>query len=155
MKRIALLTLLAATGCLATPELDGSLGEAVDLSFNTVELKRSPKAIQISYLRSEGREVTARLTVVTDAVSLTPGVEYSLAGEYAPGHPRATLVRAVDGEPLRTFPPVARGVLIFDAAPDPGAEITGEFSLSLQEGEAFGAGRSLRGTFKATVVAVP
>lgn len=154
MKRLALLTLFAF-GCGGAPELDGSLGEAVDLAFNTVELKRSPKAIQITYLRSEGREVTARLTVVTDGMELTPGVEHSLAGEYAPGHPRATLVRAVDNEPLRTFPPVARGVILFDAAPEGGAEVSGEFSLSLQEGEAFGAGRTLRGTFRGTVVAVP
>ncbi len=155
MKTLALLSLLALSGCLATPELDGSLGEAVDLAFNTVELKRSPRAIQVSYLRSEGREVTARLTVVTEGLELTPGAELSLEGEYAPGHPRATLVRAVDGEPLRTFPPVARGVLIFDAAPDGGAEVTGEFSLALQEGEVFGAGRTLRGTFIGVVAAVP
>ena len=55
---LALAVQLAAAGCGGGNSLDGSLSEAFDLSFSTVEVKRSPTALQVTYLQSEGREVS-------------------------------------------------------------------------------------------------
>jgi len=107
-----------------------------------MRLLRSPGAFQISYLRSEGREVVARITIATEGLELGEGSSIDLGGEYAPGHPRCTVSRAIDGEPLRVLPRVASGTLELDDVPEVGAEISGNFSLRFGEGGDVGAGRA-------------
>jgi hypothetical protein len=147
---VALAVLLAAAGCGGGNSLDGSLSEAIDLSFSTVEVKRSPTALQVTYLQSEGREVVARITVATAGLDLRD--DLSLDGEYAPGHPRATVTRAVDGEPLLNLPRIQHGTMSLDDEPVVGEPLRGEFSLSFAEGGDLGAGRTLSGSFEAGLV---
>ncbi len=143
------LLLLASCG---SQSLEGSLGESLDLSFNQVEIRRNAQALQISYLRSDGKEVVARMTVVTEGLDLKSKV--SLAGRYAAGHPRTVVTRAVDGEPLVVLPAVENGTLELSEDPAPDKVITGNFSLAFAtSGGDTGGGRTLLGTFQGKVLA--
>ncbi len=145
-----LLPLLA--GC-ASAALDGSISEALDLSFSSTQILKNDKALQIDYLRSDGREVVMRITVVTEGVDLSKTVE--LGGEYAPGHPRASVSRAVDGEVVMVLPPIAKGTLDLDHAPQIGQDLSGSFGLSFGQGGDVGSGRSLSGKFDGMVQGAP
>lgn len=149
----ALLPLLAACG--GERALEGSLAEAFDLSFTGIELHQSPKAFQVSYLRADGREIVIRVTVVTVGIELEPGVAVDLPGEYEPGHPRATVVRAVAGEPLKTLPAVAQGSFTLDAVVAAGQRTGGSFFIRFGQGGDVGEGRTLNGKFTGKVIAVP
>ena len=142
--------LAAVLGCSGGNALDGSIGEAFDLSFSTVELRRSPTAFQVTYLQSEGREVVARITVATAGLDLGEPIE--LGGEYAPGHSRTTVTRAVDGSPVLVLPRVGSGSMELDALPAAGQVVSGDFSLSFAEGGDIGAGRTLSGSFEGEVL---
>ncbi|MBI5543446.1 MAG: hypothetical protein HY901_06125 [Deltaproteobacteria bacterium] len=144
-----------ALGSCSGPSLDGSLSEAFDLSFSSMLIRRSEKALQLSYLKSEGREVVVAVTVATEGLGLKPGARVELGGEYAPGHPRTVVSRAVDGEPVRTLPPVLKGTLTVDQLPTSGSTVTGDFSVSFGEGGDVGSGRTLFGNFSAKVELAP
>ncbi len=152
MKKLVLaIVALALFPSCAGAVLDGSLSEAFDLTFQSQMIRRSPNAVQVSYLKSEGRETVIQLTIATAGLELKGGQEFDLGGEYAPGHPRAVVTRAVDGEPVRVLPPVARGRMVFDDPPDPGKKVGGSFNLSFGQGGDIGAGRTLNGTFDTNV----
>ena len=53
------------------------------------------------------------------------------------------------GEPARVFAPVEKGDLVLDEGGHPGELTRGDFSLSFQKGEGYGAGRTLSGRFSA------
>ena len=144
------LLLVASSGC-SNRSLDGSLSDAFDLSFSSLDLRRSSTAFQVSYLRSEGREVVARITVVTEGLDMSSS--FQLGGEYAAGHPRASVTRAMDREPLLVLPPVASGEMDAGEDPKPGKSISGDFSLVFGDGGDVGAGRTLYGNFEGTVLA--
>ncbi len=147
--------LVGSAGCQQELVLDGSIAEAFDLGFSTIELRRNAKAIQISYLKSSGHEVVMRVTYVTVGVEVVAGKALDLGGEYEEGHPRTSVVRAVDGEPLRQLPPVAKGTISFESAPDIGKLVSGNFGCTFGEGGDVGSGRTLSGTFKGKVIEAP
>jgi hypothetical protein len=145
-----LAALLGIPGCGANG-LTGSLAEAFDLSYSDIVLKRSGTAFQVLYTKSYGNETVMRLTVATAGVDSTHGGSINLAAEYAPGHPRAAVSRAVDGEPVRSLPPVAQGDLTLNNPCEAGQDCAGTFSLRFGEGGDLGAGRTLVGIFSGTV----
>ena len=147
----AAVLLLAFASCSSPNSLDGSVAEAFDLAFSSVQIRRSPKAVAISYLRSHGNEIVINLTVDLEGLNVTHGGDVNLAEEYLPGHQRAAVSRAVDNEPVRALPGIARGTLSLDHDPTPGQESAGSFSLSFKEDGDMGGGRTLVGTFDATV----
>lgn len=148
--RMLALALLVASSC-GGSGLDGSLSEAFDLSYSSVVIRRSPTALQVSYLRSSGNEVVIRLTVDLEGIDLRKTSTIDLAAEYAPGHGRAAVSRAVEGEPVRQLPSVATGTLNLNSVPDPGSACSGDFSLAFGKGGDLGAGRTLEGKFSAVV----
>ena len=127
------------------------VSEAFDLSFSDTIIRRSSKAVQVTYLRSEGNEVVMRVTVDIEDLDISHGGTFNLAEEYSPGHPRAAVSRAVDGEPVRQLPEVVQGEMTLSGSPDPGNNISGEFSVRFGEGGDLGSGRTLNGRFTATV----
>jgi hypothetical protein len=148
----AVVLLLAFASCSSPNSLDGSVAEAFDLAFSSVQIRRSPKAIAISYLRSHGNEVVINLTVDLEGLDMTHGGDVNLAESPQPGHQRAAVSRAVDNEPVRAMPRLSRGTLSLDHDPTPGFESAGNFSLAFVESDGdMGGGRTLVGTFDATV----
>lgn len=141
----------AASGCGADNALGGSVSELFSLEVSRVEVLRNADALQVSYLRNRGAEVdlVARLTVALEGLSLAPSEKVDLAGEYAPGHLRTTVVHISGGEPARVFPPVKQGDMTLSEGGGVGEATRGEFSLSFEQNGEYGSGRTLFGTFRA------
>jgi len=138
-------------GCGADNSLSGSAGELFPLEVSRVEVRRNAEALQVSYYRNTATDVdlVARLSVDTAGLELKPGSEVDLAGQAPNGHARATVVHLAAGEPARVFAPVEKGDLVLDEGGNPGELTRGDFSLSFQKGEGYGAGRTLSGRFSA------
>ena len=68
-----------------------------------------------------------------------------------PDGQRATLGRNVFEDPNKEFPRLDRGRLVLDSRPVPSGRVQGEFSVKFAQGFAFGAGRTVHGTFDAEV----
>ena len=153
MRKLAtLLSLLASTGC-GVNVLDGSLSEAYDLAFSDVKVQRGQQAMAVTYLAASGNETVAKLTVDLSGVALSGGGSINLAEDYAPGHPRATVTRAMQNEPVLVLPQIDQGQLSLSAPPDPGNTISGSFHILFGQGGDLGAGRTLDGKFTALVEA--
>lgn len=144
----------ALMGCSGANSLSGSVEELFSLEVSRVEVLRNAEALQVSYYRNNGLDVdlVARLTVATEGLDLKPGAKVSLAGTTESGVARATVVHLAAGEPVRVFAPVDKGDLEIDDGGGVGQPTRGNFSLSFQRGEEYGAGRSLEGRFSTTAM---
>ena len=154
LKVLRLSGLLAAVGllgCGGANSLSGSVEELFSLEVSRVEVLRNTEALQVSYYRNNGLDVdlVARLTVATEGIELTPGSKVSLAGNTPSGVARASVVHLAAGEPARIFAPVDKGDLELEEGGGVDQPTRGNFSLSFQRGDGYGAGRSLEGRFSA------
>ncbi len=144
------------TACgLSDNELGGSVSELFPLgNISRVEVLRNAEALQVSYFRNNELDVdlVARLTVATEGLDLRPGSKVNLAGTTPSGVARATVVHLNAGEPSRVFAPVEKGDFQLDEGGNPGEVTRGDFSMSFQKGDFYGAGRNLEGTFNAMAV---
>ncbi len=136
-------------GCGGTNTLSGSVEELFSLEVSRVEVLRNAEALQVSYYRNNEFDVdlVARLTVAIEGIELTPGSKVGLAGNTPSGLARATVVHLAAGEPARVFAPVDKGDLELDEGGGVGQPTRGNFSMSFQRGDGYGAGRSLEGRF--------
>lgn len=155
MSRLAFLTLALAalSGCAPDNHLSGSVEELFALDVSWVEVLRNDEALQVSYYRNRGADVdgVVRVTVALKDLTLKPGEPIPLQGEWAPGHPRTTVLHFPAGEPARLLPPVRQGELVLHAGGAPDAEVRGEFTMSFEQTGGFGAGRNLSGSFRGVV----
>lgn len=144
-----LLVGLGLLGCGGPNSLSGSVDELFSLEVSRVDVLRNAEALQVSYYRNNGLDVdlVARLSVSTEGLELKPGGKVDLGGTTPSGLARATVVHLAAGEPARVFAPVDKGDLLIDEGGDVDQPTRGNFSLSFQRGEAYGAGRSLQGRF--------
>ncbi|WP_224242059.1 hypothetical protein [Hyalangium gracile] len=145
---------LGLLGCGGANSLSGSVEELFSLEVSRVEVLRNAEALQVSYYRNNGLDVdlVVRLTLATEGLDLKPGAKVNLAGNTPSGVARATVVHLAAGEPARVFAPVERGDLVLDEGGGIDQPTRGNFSLSFQRGEAYGAGRSLEGRFSSTAM---
>ena len=144
-----LLAAVGLLGCGGANSLSGSVEELFSLEVSRVEVLRNAEALQVSYYRNNGLDVdlVARLTVATEGIELRPGTQVDLGGSTPSGRARATVVHLAAGEPARIFGPVDKGDLKLDEGGGVGEPTRGDFSMSFQRGEGYGAGRSLEGRF--------
>ncbi|ADO69868.1 hypothetical protein [Stigmatella aurantiaca] len=138
-------------GCGGSNSLSGSVEELFPLDVSRVEVLRNAEALQVSYYRNAGQDVdlVVRLTLATEGLDLRPGKKVNLAGTTEAGTARATVVHLSAGEPARLLGPVDKGDLSLDEGGEIGQSTSGDFSLSFQRGDSYGAGRSLEGRFTA------
>ena len=150
--RCAVAAIVLLTGCAPENRLEGSVEELFPLDVSWVEVLRNDEALQVSYYRNRGADVdgVVRVTVALKDVDLDSGEPIPLQGEWSPGHPRTTVLHFPAGEPGRLFAPVKQGELELHEGGAPGEETRGEFTMSFEQGDGFGAGRTLTGTFRAT-----
>lgn len=143
------LGLAGALACGADNSLGGSVSELFPLEVSQVQILRNGDAFQVSYYRNNGADVdlVARLSVGLAGTSFIPGKSVSLAGEYEPGHQRATVLHLASGEPVRTFPDVKQGDIKLTEGGKIGEETSGTFSLSFVQSGDYGGGRSIHGNF--------
>lgn len=165
---LAAAALLLACACLEDNSLSGSVSEVFPLEVSRVEVYKNDEAIQVTFLRNRNiyLDVVARLTVslmIPDGGTnpedggflrpLVPGTRIDLRGEYAPGHPIATVVHAPGGEPVRALPPINNGDFALGAGGNPGELTSGDFSMSFKdEGGDIGFGRTLAGRFSGIAI---
>jgi hypothetical protein len=128
--------------------------ELFSLEVSRVEVLRNDNALQVSYYRNNGLDVdlVARVTVATEGLELRPGSKVSLAGNTESGVARTTVVHLAAGEPARVFAPVDKGDLELDEGGGIGEPTRGDFSMSFQRGDGYGAGRSMEGRFSSTAL---
>lgn len=145
----------AVAGCIDDSVLQGSLSEIFPLTVSNESVMRNNEAFQVTYLANEpaGVDVVAQLQVSLSGVAFLPGANVQLGGEYAPGHPRCTVIHHADGEAERALAPVAKGTLSLGAGGQPGQGTSGSFSLAfVNDGVSYGSGRTLLGTFNGIAV---
>jgi hypothetical protein len=136
-------------GCGESNSLSGSVEELFSLEVSRVEVLRNAEALQVSYYRNNGLDVdlVVRVTLATEGIDLRPGSKVDLAGNTPSGVVRTTVVHLAAGEPARVFAPVDKGDLELDEGGAIDQPTKGDFSMSFQRGDGYGAGRSLEGRF--------
>lgn len=149
---LTLATLLTACGP-APAGVDGSLTEICDLGFDkaVVELGAEAFTLRLVQLRGVNEDSALKVSVRLTGATLIPQVGLNLAEPMQPDGQRAKVGRNVLGDPNKDFPPIERGRIVFDTDPAKSARVSGEFSVKFQQGFAFGAGRTVHGTFEAEV----
>lgn len=139
-----------ASGCLGDNQLSGSLSAVFPLESSSVEVLRNDEAFQVSYYGNRGPDefIVARVTVALDGITVKNGAKIPLQDpDPAPLHARTTVIHQAAGEPVRVLPKVHLGDLVIESGGNPGEFSRGHFSMSFEPGDAYGAGRTLSGTF--------
>ncbi len=145
-----------AVACRADNTLIGSADELFPLDVSRVDMIRNPDGFVVSYSVNRGADVdiVARLSVYVGDVGIDAGRPLPLQGEYDAGHERATVMHLTSGEAARYFPPVERGDLLVDQGGNAEQYTHGSFSVLFKSKDgyenAYGAGRTLDGTFAGT-----
>lgn len=146
---------LLLTACGGGPNsLGGSASELFPLEVSRVDVLRNEEALQVSYYRNRDADVdlVVRLSVALEGLELLPGQEIDLAGEYAPGHLRTTIIHLPGGEPARALPPVKAGDMVITRGGGIDEPTEGNFSVSFEQNGGYGSGRTLYGNFSGVAV---
>lgn len=146
---LVLISSLVALACGGDNTLGGSVDALFPLSVSFVQIRRNDEALQVGYYNNRGHEIdlVAQVTLALPGLDLQPGRRVDLAGEYAPGHPRAVIVHAAADEAARVLPTIQRGDLVLDEGGNPGELTRGNFSVGFVQGSEYGSGRTLYGNF--------
>lgn len=138
-------------------ELEGSVSTLVDLRYQRVEAQWSPGELSINFVTPQGTGVNTILKVSAQVGDMIPEgytgpLVIDLAQALEGGAQRGAIGRSVLDEPARTFPPLARGTLTVDGTPvEPGSRISGDFHVTFVNGTNVYSGRTIFGSFEATV----
>jgi hypothetical protein len=133
--------------------LEGSLTEVLDVAYTGIEISVTDWAIIVSYVRPHltARDTVLRLVVYVAPVDVVPNQIIDLSPR-EDGTARATLTRAVGGDPIRTLAAIKSGQLILSAIPEVDKPVSGEWRVTLDEGGDAGKGRTAFGTFRTAAV---
>jgi len=150
--------LLASSGCSSEGgALEGSVTPLLDLRYERVEAQWSPGELAISFVTPQGSGINTQLKVSATVGDMIPEgyvgpLQINLAEVLKGGAQRGTLGRSVLEEPARTFPPLEVGRLNVDGTPvTAGSRITGDFHVTFVNGTHVFSGRTIFGSFEATV----
>ncbi len=158
-RAVALCAALAALGACEREggELEGSVSEVVDLRYQRAEAQWAPGELSINFVSPQGTGINTILKVSAQVGDMIPEgytgpLVIDLAEVLEGGAQRGAIGRSVLDEPVRTFPQLARGTLTVDStAVDPGSRITGDFHVTFVNGTNVYSGRTIFGSFEATV----
>lgn len=174
---LALPGLLAA--CSQSPALEGSLSTLLDLRYEGAEARLDDKGtadrleddeLSVSFFTYQAAppqgpdagpapepgerprnfilQVSARLEGLTPEQRLDVDLAEQVGRNNAP---RGTIARIVLDEPVRPFPPIARGRLSFQSPLVPGATVRGSFNATFANGTLVYSGHTVFGRFEAQV----
>jgi hypothetical protein len=150
--------LLASSGCASKGgELEGSVSTLIDLTYERTEAQWSPGELAINFVTPQGTGINTVLkvsAVVGDMIpeGYTGPLTIDLAQVLEDGAQRGAVARSVLDEPARTFPQLQVGELVVDStATEPGSRITGDFHVTFVNGTDVFSGRTIFGSFEATV----
>ncbi|WP_241758675.1 hypothetical protein [Pyxidicoccus parkwayensis] len=150
--------LVASSGCSSEGgDLEGSVSALIDLHYERAEAQWSPGELAISFITPQGSGVNTVLkvsAVVGDMIpeGYTGPLDINLAEVLGDGAQRGAVGRSVLDEPARTFPQLEVGALkVGSTATEPGSRITGDFHVTFVNGTDVFSGRTIFGSFEATV----
>jgi hypothetical protein len=133
--------------------LEGSLTEVLDLDYQKVDVVRNPDDLAVRFLMPQGAgdNVVLRLSVDLAGTTIDANKPFDLASTGLQGNQRGSISRSVLDDPLTSFPLLVRGELTFDHAPLAGEKVSGDFRATFENGTELASGRTVFGTFEATV----
>jgi len=166
--RMAGLAMAALAGSMLVPScggasnsLTGSLDEISPLTFDSVVIRASPDVLVVEYDNHPlgtadggaggGTDVTFKIAINIDGLTLNKGLDIDLTSSLNDGTPRVSCTRAIGEDPRRDFPAIERGDLVLDSDVNYNQTASGHFHVLFAEGGQIGEGRTVDGTFSASV----
>ncbi|QSQ10675.1 hypothetical protein JY572_19700 [Myxococcus landrumensis] len=158
--RTLALTALAAGLCACGEEggtLEGSVSPLLDLRYRRAEAVLAEGELSINFVTPQGSGVNTVLKVSARVGDMIPegytgGLDINLAEDLGGGAQRGAIGRAVLDEPARAFPQLERGSLVVDRLPTAqGQRVSGDFHVTFVNGIDIYSGRTIFGSFEATV----
>jgi hypothetical protein len=157
---LALLGLL--TGCGEDMQLEGSVTSVLSsIKYEAVDVTSTDEEVAVRFIKKnskneedEGVDIILRVSARLDDAVLTPGKPLDLAellGDELDSPQRGKVNRSVFKEPIRDFPRIARGTLTLDGPLTPQTTVPGSFHVTFVTGTDVYSGRTVFGTFEATV----
>lgn len=150
--------LLASSGCSSEGgELEGSVAPLMDLRYQRAEAQWSPGELAINFVTPQGSGVNTVLKVSAFVGDMLPEgydgpLDINLAEALEGGVQRGAIGRSVLDEPARTFPQLEVGTLkVNSTSVAPSSRISGEFHVTFVNGTDVFSGRTIFGSFEATV----
>ena len=133
--------------------LEGSLTELLDVAYTGIEVSVTDWAVILSYVRPHltARDTVLRLVVYVAPKDVVPGQLIDLSPN-EDGSARASVTRAVGGDPIRTLAAIKMGQLTLSAIPEIDKPVSGEWRVTLDEGGDAGKGRTAYGIFRTSAV---
>lgn len=158
--RLLALTALVAGLCACGEDggtLEGSVAPLLDLRYKRSEALLAEGELSINFVVPQGSGVNTVLKVSARVGDMIPegytgGLDINLAEDVGGGAQRGAIGRSVLDEPVRVFPPLARGSLVVDRLPTAqGQRVSGDFHVTFVNGIDIYSGRTIFGSFEATV----
>jgi len=148
----AALALLACASC-GGAQLEGSLSTVLDLHYSRASAASGPDQAVVRFIQPLDSGENVVLQVGAQLVGLDPNtLQFDLAESISPNNQRGVISRNVLNDPRTTFPPLVRGRLQFNAPLVAGKSVSGSFNATFADGTTFASGRTVFGSFGATVV---
>lgn len=152
----------ALTGCGDDMRLEGSVTPLLlSIRYQAVDVRSSDEEIAVRFIKKNdqneeggGEDTILKVAARLDSVVFTPGQPLDLAqplGREPDSAQRGTVSRSVYKEPVRDFPRIARGTLTLDKPLTPNTVVPGNFHVTFVTGTDVYSGRTVFGTFEATV----
>ncbi len=150
-KSMAALLLIGSFGC-GSQGLEGSLSTVIDLHYSRSNAASSSDEMVVRFTRPLGSGDDIVLAVSAKRAGLDPNaLQFDLTDTMPDGNQRGTITRNVFNDPRTTFPPLFLGHLRFNSSLTVGRTVGGNFSVTFAEGTSFASGRTVFGSFGATV----
>lgn len=147
----AVLALLACASC-GGYQLEGSLSTVLDLHYSRASAATGPDQVVVRFTQPLDSGENVVLQVGAQRVGLDPNtLQFDLAESISQGNQRGVISRNVFNDPRTTFPPLSRGRLQFNAPLAIGKSVSGNFNATFADGTSFASGRTVFGSFGATV----
>ncbi len=152
-----LLAALCACGDAGSGTLEGSVAPLLDLRYDQVQAGLAEGELAVDFISVKGAagtvlKVSARVADMLPEEAYTGPLTVDLAEVLEGGVQRGAIGRSVLDEPVTTFPPLRLGTLFVDAMPlETGQRVTGEFNVTFENGTDVYSGRTIFGSFEATV----
>lgn len=157
------LLLSSLTGCGDDMRLEGSLTPLLlSIRYHAVDARSTDEEIAVRFIKKNslneeaaGEDTILRVAARLEDVVFTPGQPLDLAEPLDEDEPdsaqRGTVSRSVYKEPVRDFPRIARGTLTLEKPLTPNTVVPGNFHVTFVTGTDVYSGRTVFGTFEATV----
>jgi hypothetical protein len=153
LKRMSLgaLLLVGCFGC-GGQQLEGSLSTVLELHYARSNASSSADEMVVRFIQPLGDGENIVLAVSASRAGVDPtALQFNLAETMPLGNQRGAITRNVFNDPRTTFPPLSYGHLTFNSSLIVGQTVGGNFSATFAPGTTFASGRTVFGSFGATV----